>query len=141
MENASNALIMAGGILLAIMIITFGVVLISIFGNFTKDQEEEMAKTSVMQFNNQFLQYEGEGNTVHDIVSVINLVKDIQNQDIARVIQVRVNGRSDINENTTEQNLQNFLRDGYNSEGEPITIYECIVHFDGEGRIDRMTFR
>ncbi len=59
MENASKALIMASGILLGIMILTIGVYIFSIFGQYSEDAYKKMEEAQIEQFNNQFLKYYG----------------------------------------------------------------------------------
>ena len=57
MENASKALIIAGAILLAILLISLGIIV------FTQAQDiisnSGMSQAEVQTFNNQFLKYEG----------------------------------------------------------------------------------
>lgn len=141
MENASNALIMAGGILLAIMIVTFGIILVSIFGSFTKEQQDEMSKTSIMQFNNQFTIYEAKQNTVHDIVSVIYLAKDINASNDGISLTVKVTGdASAVNQDSLEADLKQLLQNGYDNKGQPKHYYDCEVKFNAE-RVNQVIFK
>jgi len=76
MENASKALIMAGTILISIMVISLGVYIINMFGEYTAGQEQERANRQIAEFNAQFLKYEGRTDiTAQDIVTVANLAK------------------------------------------------------------------
>jgi len=76
MENASKALIMAGTILISIMVISLGVYIINMFGEYTARQEQERADKKIAEFNAQFLKYEGRDDiTAQDIVTVANLAK------------------------------------------------------------------
>lgn len=77
MENASKALIMAGTILISIMVISLGVYIINMFGEYTAEQEQERANRQIAEFNAQFLKYEGRTDiTAQDIVTVANLAKE-----------------------------------------------------------------
>lgn len=78
MENASKALLMAATVLIGVMLLSFIFVVFRIFGNFSKEQQIQISDKTTQQFNMQFLVYEGNNKTAHDIVSVINLVKDIR---------------------------------------------------------------
>ena len=57
MENASKALIIAGAILLAILLISLGIYIFSQAQNVVNDSG--FSKAEIQTFNNQFLKYEG----------------------------------------------------------------------------------
>ena len=72
MENASKALIIAGAILLAILIISLGILIYNqASGVVTNNSMDEV---SIQTFNNKFLQYAGEqkGSSVRALLSQIN---------------------------------------------------------------------
>ena len=71
MENASKALIIAGAILLAILLISLGIMIF----NQAQDtvNNSGMTQAEITAFNNKFLKYEGTGKTKSDIQA---LVKD-----------------------------------------------------------------
>lgn len=148
MENASKALIMAASVLLGIMLITFGVALFNIFGSFAKEEQDKISEKNISQFNVQFLKYEGEENTAHEIVSVINLVKNVNNsENVDHVstqgygkIQVVVTGNPKISEKASSKELNDFLEKSYDSAGNPISYYKCLVSEGTNGRIQRITF-
>lgn len=76
MENASKALIMAGGILIAIIIMSIGVYLFVSFGGTGKEIQQKIDSRVLAEFNNNFLQYENNKEiTIHDIVSLANFAK------------------------------------------------------------------
>ena len=62
MENASKALIMAGAILIAIMIISLAVYLFTDFGTTSAEINKENAERQLTQFNTQFTTYLGRNN-------------------------------------------------------------------------------
>ena len=72
MENASKALIIAGAILLAILIISLGILIYNqASGVVTNNSMDEV---SIQTFNNKFLQYAGEqkGSSVRALLSQVN---------------------------------------------------------------------
>ena len=72
MENASKALIIAGAILLAILIISLGILIYNqASGVVTNNSMDEV---SIQTFNNKFLQYAGEqkGSAVRSLLSQVN---------------------------------------------------------------------
>lgn len=77
MENASNALIIAGTILIGVMIISVGIYLVNSFGDTSQQINSKIEDTKIAEFNYSFTKYEGlETIKAHDIVSVANLAKD-----------------------------------------------------------------
>ena len=69
MENASKALIIAGAILLAILLISLGIMIF----NQAQDtvNNSGMSQAEISAFNNQFLKYEGtqKGSVVKSLIS------------------------------------------------------------------------
>lgn len=51
MENATKALIIAGGVLITIMIITIGIYLLGSFGRTTSSYVEQLDATALRQYN------------------------------------------------------------------------------------------
>ena len=76
-ENASNALLIAGGVLIAIMIISLGVYIFQTSANFARNYEVEREQIELTSFNSQFEKYAKEEATFHEIVTVANLAKEI----------------------------------------------------------------
>ena len=70
MENASKALIIAGAILLAILLISLGIMI------FNQAQDtintSGMSQADVQAFNNKFLKYEGEHKSGSEVKALIN---------------------------------------------------------------------
>lgn len=89
MENASKALIIAGAILLAILLISLGIMV------FTQAQDtvsnSGMSQAEISAFNNKFLKYEGKqkGSVVK---SMINEVLSSNADDSNSTRKVKVNG-------------------------------------------------
>lgn len=76
MENASNALIMAGEILIAVLIISLMVAVNSMFGSFSRNINDRIADNRVTQFNNHFYNYMNRANiSASDVASIINFAK------------------------------------------------------------------
>lgn len=75
MENASKALIMAGGMLIALMIIG---ALILAFGNLSSYQNQKNASTlssQIAEFNNQFEPYNKDDLTLMELKSLYNKIE------------------------------------------------------------------
>ena len=67
MENASQALFMAAGVLIAIMVISIGVYLFSSASRITESYETTMSATEIQKFNNQFEKYSKQPKYVKEI--------------------------------------------------------------------------
>ena len=75
MENASKALLIAGGVLLLILVLSFATFLIVKIGAQTSEFYKEMDETEIYEFNQKFFNYEGNKLNIQDVVSIINPVK------------------------------------------------------------------
>ncbi len=75
MENASKALIIAGGILIAIFIISLGVYLINSTSILSSSYSEKLSQDELNKLNNKFLIYAKDLNP-QQMVSIINLVAE-----------------------------------------------------------------
>ena len=74
MENASKALLMAGGVLLGIMVLSLAVLLFASFGGTSSQIHDNIEENQTTQFNSQFTSYMGKDNvTIHDVVSMAKL--------------------------------------------------------------------
>lgn len=77
MDNASKALIIAGGMLIAIMIASLFVYLFTTYGNYADNMYDRIYQRQLTEANNEYTQYEGSNeNTIYDVVTVINKAKD-----------------------------------------------------------------
>lgn len=76
MENASKALIMAGGVLLAILIIAMLIYMWSNTSSFISSQDDEKELQQIVSFNKQFESYQKSVLRGADVASVINKVRN-----------------------------------------------------------------
>lgn len=93
MENASKALIIAGAILLAILIISLGIMVL----NQGKDiiGGSGMSKAQIQAFNSTFTQYEGskKGSEVRSLIQEVIASNALEeNQDAERKVSLTLNG-------------------------------------------------
>ncbi len=77
MENASKALMMAGGMLIALLIIGSVMLMFNQIGNYQKANSDSDKNSQLASFNQEFLRYaDGEKIKGVDIISVANKVAD-----------------------------------------------------------------
>ena len=84
MENASKALIIAGAILLAILIISLGIMIYNQAAGIA--QNNSMNELEIQQFNQKFTQYEGSeirGSSVRALQQVVNASNAKSDNDVA----------------------------------------------------------
>lgn len=89
MENASKALIIAGAILLAILLISLGIMIYNQASGVVNNNA--MSEVEVQQFNQKFTQYEGErvrGATVNTMLQAV--LSNNVSQDGDRKISVKI---------------------------------------------------
>ena len=76
MENASKALIMAGEILIALIVLGLGIGIIVTMGKFSANMNDRIAADTVAEFNSNFTKFEGRIDiTAEEIASIINFAK------------------------------------------------------------------
>lgn len=116
-ENASNALVMAGGVLLAIMILSLIVVSFKSSADFAKDYEENIEQLNLQAFNNQFEIYNNRSDlTIRDIVTVANLARDMNKKNGVEndekspyYIKVRIYGETKKLEKSSKEDLVAYM--------------------------------
>lgn len=91
MENASKALIIAGAILLAILIISLGIFIFNQASEVTKSSN--LSEVEVLQFNEKFTSFEGNYKRGNEINSLLNRV--VQNnlankEDTSKQVEVDI---------------------------------------------------
>lgn len=77
MDNASKALIIAGGMLIAIMIASLFVYLFTTYGTYADNMYDRIYERQLTEANNEYTKYEGSNeNTIYDVITVVNKAKD-----------------------------------------------------------------
>ncbi len=90
MENASKALLIAATALVGVLLISLGVYLFTVFGDFSAGMSKKLTEKNISEFNAQFLKYESyqDENTgewrntcrAQDVVTIANTAKEINNR-------------------------------------------------------------
>lgn len=159
MENASKALIMAGGILIGIIIMTIGVYLFASFGGVSKNIQERVDRRVLAEFNNNFQKYLGsEECTIHDIVSLASFAKK-NNKDFSEsseyYVSVYVEGIEGVSKNkdistlSEEEYIELLSNNSVKYIEEENTAetqhFKCIVikynSIEGKQRVESITFK
>lgn len=79
MENASKAMLISGGVLIAMLVISIGVYLFANYSNVGSSYENRMEAAEIQKFNVNFTKFEGRTDiTIHEIVTLTNFVKQYE---------------------------------------------------------------
>ena len=90
MENASKALLMAGGILIALITIAVLVRSFTTIGIFQKAQMTEEEQAQLVEFNEQYTKYLGQHMYGTEVITVIN--KSINNKSHPITVSIKFKG-------------------------------------------------
>lgn len=72
MENAVQALLIAAGVLIGLMVISLGVTLFGSLGDYIGNTQEQIDANVVQKFNEQFTRYIDVSLTIQDVVTAAN---------------------------------------------------------------------
>ena len=155
MENASNALIIAGSILIAIIILSIGVILFSSYSKIGESYEQTRAVERLTKYNSNFTIFEGRTDiTAQEIVTLANYARNY-NEENETSIEVNVQNSDEVNENLADisKDLLEFIKKNstkivINEEGKEeakIIYFECKEikdeYYDEEGKIIKIIFK
>ncbi len=106
MENASKALIIAGGVLIVILVLTVFAYINTKMGSGTHNLYSRLEDHDITEFNQKFLNYDGNKNLkIQDVVTLINTANNAnKNNNIGAQVSVLVNNASYLDKSTDELN-------------------------------------
>lgn len=141
MENASKALLMAGGVLIAILILSLGVYLFTTSRQLGTTYEGVIQENEIKKFNSNFTKYEGRTDiTAQEIITTINLCKEYEeNYGISTDIAIsNISGWSVNKINSKENGEIAFITDCTNENYK----FSCSISYDDKtGIINKVNFR
>ena len=141
MENASKALLMAGGVLIALLVIGALMLMINAMGDYHRNQSALVKDSQVAQFNSEFEKYIDEESGIYgmDIISVINKVidfnKKVDNGGLSNSVnyeeymEIKITGMSNFNNlyATSISGDKLFPNDSYTINGTGENVLENIL--------------
>ena len=131
MENASKALLMAGGILIGVLILSLMTTLFVSSKQLSTSYDNTKNAEAIQRFNVNFTKYLGLDLTIHEVVTICNFA-DI---DSNKVIQVNVVGEY------SSQDIQDIV-EVYTKEENSIQKFELTINnYSPEGYINAISFR
>lgn len=106
MENASKALIIAGGVLIVILVLTLFAYINTKMGGSTHNLYSKLEDHDITEFNQKFLNYDERDNLkIQDVVTLINTANNAnKNNNIGAQVDVLVNNTSYLDKSTDDLN-------------------------------------
>lgn len=139
MENASKALIMAGGVLIAILLLTLFTYLFSQMSTSTSNIYKLIEKHEIDEFNQQFLNYEGRGIIAKKNAEGVDEINYLTPQDVATLINLAQNSEKNskfkvkveitLNGNPISETSNKWLEENGSTENK----YKCkSIHINSD---------
>ena len=126
MENASKALIMAGGILVGVLVLSLMVYLFADFGSTSAQINAQNKQNQLSQFNSKFTEYAKENNKYYEGNEKNQIIVYLENKQIQ--------------ENTQEQYNQ-LIQADRNIMTTELPTYSCkVMSYNSDGRIKEIKF-
>lgn len=122
MENASKALLIAGGVLIAILIVSVLVVTLNIVNSNQRTREKALATEQLAEFNQKYEAYNKKALRGTDIITLKNMAKSEGNAVTVKV----TNGTEEID---------------VSIEKNKTAIFACTKVEYNNGRINALTFQ
>ena len=130
MENASKALLMAGGILVGILVLSIAVYLFASYRDIGIAYEQSLSAVEIDKFNSNFTKFEGRDDiTIQEIVSTVNFAKQYEEQTGTRV-KVCIN-RNELNDKKPMELIKLIENNSSTDEGE-IKYFKCGLNENPE---------
>lgn len=114
MENASKALLIAGGVLITMIVASFGVYLYGVYHDHSEKMLARMSEKEVSEFNAKFQVFEGKELTANEVVSILNLVrenlKNRQGEEYKINLRLNHNNLNNVSANTSFLKLEVYVK-------------------------------
>lgn len=150
MENASKALLMAGGVLIGILVLSLIAYLFIYFGSQSQDFRDTMNQKQLTKYNAQYIIYDGRSNlTIYDVVTAINIafennVKHMydSNYNTEYFVSVKVDNIEKANPNPADDDTVKKHTNAINEliQENRDNKYTCNVGFYENGKISNIKF-
>ena len=130
MENVSKALVMVGGVLIGILLISFMIVMLRRGGKLSAAYDMQQSDNQLVAFNSQFEAFDKDDNSFYEIITVVNLAYDVNYKneyDDKNCVQIYIRDSQTGATKYSLLNSPNARRDslfnGEDATHEPIYIY------------------
>ena len=148
MENSSKALLIAGGVLIAVLILSLFVYLYLTMHNFSNEYNSNIDIQKLQAFNAQFEVYNRENLTAQDIVTVANMADEYNNKnDILETNDKYISVIANNNKmnNLTAKAKYKFMNDYkliINADKTKQNTFSCSkIEYDSSGKVNYLEFK
>lgn len=147
MENAAKALIIAGGVLIAMLILSIGVYLIRAFGEVSDSYITQLDATELQKYNSNFEVFVGRDDIVaQEIITLVNIAQ--QKEQEINIYLVMRSGEENIT-NYDEKQKNDFLskhiltyKINETGEEERKNLFEYVsIGYGTDGRVNEIKFK
>ena len=123
MENASKALVIAGGVLIGLLLLVLLVYTFRQWGDAEATKQKEIESQRVGEFNKSYLSYEKQALYGSELLGLVNKMRDYNVSDDIKYngfekmsLKVKINGRTgDLFENNGTYDLEDIYDRIYNT--------------------------
>ena len=147
MENATKALLIAGGVLIGIIIMSLAVYLFSNMSNVSRQYYSEQDRREIAMFNNRFEKYANKDQmfTLFDMKTIFNLVDECKEKYGIKVeLKVKNGNISDSNiDNEIETAISDSKVEANNNVTNSTRTYKYkfnSIEYDVNGYVKSLTF-
>lgn len=95
MENASKALLIAASVLIAILLIAFGMKIFTTSSKPVDNVEGAINSTEIATFNSKFLSYAGTNKTAAQVKSLANVIIASNSTNVNHKVKIKVLGNAE----------------------------------------------
>ena len=139
MENASKALLMAGGILIGVLILALMVTLFVSSSNLSSNYDETKQAEAIQQFNVNFTQYSGKYLTIYEAITVCNFAQKMNN----KITDVDIINRLEKNQISIDlEDARKAILENYSGKNVKVdVVYEMkIIDYNEDGYVSKIQF-
>ena len=140
MENASNALLIAAGVLMGVLILSLAVYLVVDFGGISADVHQDIDSRRLTEFNTKFDVYTTKDCTIQDVATVAGFAKE--NNDYYKGSDNKIPAEYEISvfigsiDITDSEQLKLIQNDTYKND-----TYSCTLNYNDNGRVNKVVFK
>lgn len=156
MENASKALLIAGAMLILMLVLTVGIYFTRRMSYQTSEIYKALEQSDIDELNQKFYVYEGREIYIQDVVSIINLAKNINEkkkipttinveipENVLDGIEIKDENGNTISNSSVAKKVQAYLKEDNINQMISLHLedsYTCKLEFSKKSQyIDKIT--
>ena len=136
MENASKALLIAGSVLIAILVIALGVKVFNSTAGMNMQTEESMATMEVTMFNNKFTSYIGINKSKAEVKSLLNQVITNNTLKNGHIISVSFNSSGTDSSSSSAFLNKVIVGEALKEEFADKKVFTILVGYNSSGYVN-----